>query len=289
MGERWVDGEAWYVTALRRELAKRSLSVDFFELDLDAEKKGGLMTLNLQRNKRVNRIATEWSAPDGLDEYLKPTAMVDSESPVVLERARELATGAHTPGEAIRSIFYFLRDEIRYGRKNLYFRASQVLEEGMGNCTNKSTVLVAMARALNIPARLHYYAIRKEGIKSVTHPLLYPLTPKVVALNCRADVYLDGSWVSLETELDPNLFKGLVKRGLMDPIEIDWDGQHDTTFLEPYTEKDLGVFVSAEPALDAFFDSLPFWKRKLVPLFWWLSNREIEKSRRAGERSPGDG
>ncbi len=225
-------------------------------------------------------MKTQWSAPRGMDEYLVPTRLVDSGSKIVNDTAARLAEKAETPTDAALQFFLFARDEIKYGRINLYSKASEVIELRLGNCTNKSTVFVALARAANIPARLHYLSIRKETVKALVHPLMFPLVPEVVDLNARTDIFLNGKWLTVETELDPELYRGLVKRGLLKPIDISWDGQQSTHWFDEGNVEDLGVFSCPEKSVDSFmYRQLNWFKRALYPATSWLSNRYIESHR----------
>jgi predicted secreted protein len=285
MEKRWVTGEAWFAAALRRELEKRRCSIEFYELDLGKEKRGDIMEIGI--NKRSDTSATEkrFTAPEGMEQYLKPTEIVDFESDLVRRTAEKLMVGVTTPEEAIRSAFNYARDQILYGRISLYAKASDVIRIGMGNCTNKTTLLVALMRAVNIPARYRYASIRREGVQDLLHPWLLPLVPKVINLNCQAEIFLNGKWISLETELDPALYKGLLRNNLIKELEVDWDGEGSTHLFEDYLVDELGTYVSPEKHLNGFMNSLNPIRRRIVPLLWRMSNRHINRIRAAGRDS----
>lgn len=229
----------------------------------------------------THSLTTPWGAPKGMDEYLKQTRMVDSESPVVTETAARLLEGAKTPTEAAQRFFLFVRDDIKYARINLYSKASEVIQLRLGNCTNKSVVFVALARAANIPARLHYLSIRKETVSVLIHPIIRPLIPDVVDLNARTDIFLDGTWLMVETELDPELYQGLVKKELIEPIDISWDGKHSTHWFDQGNVEDLDVYSCPEKVVDSFMYRQLNWPKRLTyPISAWLSNRYIESHRK---------
>jgi hypothetical protein len=230
----------------------------------------------------MSAIKTGWSTPQEMDEYLSPAGIVDTDSPVVLETTGRIIHGAETPKEAIRMIFHFVRDDIKYGRIDLYSKASDVIRRKMGNCTNKSVAMVAMLRAAGIPARLHYYSIKKEGVQSLLSPFALLFTPDVIPLNARTEVFLAGKWIILETELDPDLYRGLVRKNLMEPVDIDWDGEASTHAFDKYVVDDLGAYLSPEEPLDSMYASFDWLKRMLMPFAWWSSNRWLERIRRAG-------
>ena len=96
---------------------------------------------------------------DKLEKYLKPTAFIDWDNKAVKRKARELTRGLKTDREKAVALYYFVRDQIRH---NPYapgfvpedYKASLVLNRGNGYCQHKALLLVALARAAGIPARL---------------------------------------------------------------------------------------------------------------------------------------
>jgi hypothetical protein len=230
-----------------------------------------------------NSIKTDWTAPAKMDEYLMPAGIIDSNSPVVHEMTEIMIRGAKTPREAARLLFHFIRDDVHYMRIDLCSKASEVIKKRWGNCTNKSVTLVAMLRAANIPARVHYYTIKKEGVLSVISPFMVPLLPDVFELNAHADIFLDGKWINLETEFDPDLYRGCLRLGLIPPLKKDWDGESSMHLLGDYTIDDLGFAISPEERVKAFYGKLGALKVSLLPLWYWLNNRTLSKRRRAGK------
>jgi len=94
-------------------------------------------------------------------EYLKPTPVIDSEDRSITEKARALARRQDKITDKAQSLFYFVRDEIKYSGSSPrylleHFRASHTLKEGEGYCVQKAILLAALARASGLPARLGY-------------------------------------------------------------------------------------------------------------------------------------
>lgn len=224
------------------------------------------------------------ATPPEMAPYLRPTAIIDSDSEHLLETAARVIEGARDQRDAVKRIFHYVRDDILYGRIPLETKASDVIRKKRGNCTNKSVLLVAMARASGIPARMHYFNITGETIKPLMHPILWPILPDVIPLNARADVFLNDRWITLETELDPELYRGLRAKGLIEPTELEWDGEKSTELFDAGVRGEIGTFVSPEEPIKAFYASLNRAQRAIVPLSWWLSNRWLRKVRRAGQR-----
>jgi hypothetical protein len=106
--------------------------------------------------------AAQGASPDDV----AATPQADSDSPKVAKLAREVAGG--TPGAYAATLK--LSDWVNKNLEKAYGashdRASEVLDAGKGDCTEHSILLVAMARALGIPARQVYglvYARYADG------------------------------------------------------------------------------------------------------------------------------
>ena len=78
--------------------------------------------------------------------------------PLVSSRAKELAGHCIDPIQKLEALFIYVRDQIEFGFNYRWdeVKASEVLEEGKGYCNTKATLLVALCRAIEIPARLHF-------------------------------------------------------------------------------------------------------------------------------------
>jgi hypothetical protein len=89
------------------------------------------------------------AAPDDL----APTPQVNWQHPAIAPLAKKVAGDAKGAYEAARrlSAHVYERLEKAYGAS--HDRASDVLEAGKGDCTEHTVLLVALARALGIPAR----------------------------------------------------------------------------------------------------------------------------------------
>ncbi|MGB2885326.1 MAG: transglutaminase-like domain-containing protein, partial [Dehalococcoidia bacterium] len=100
-----------------------------------------------------------------MEKYLEPTFTFDADSEAIQEKARELTGELEDAVEKAKALFYFVRDEISYNiyvKKHMpeHFRASNTLARGKGYCVQKAVLLVALARAAGIPARLGCAKIR---------------------------------------------------------------------------------------------------------------------------------
>ncbi len=74
---------------------------------------------------------------DEMEKYLRPTPAFDCDNEAIKQKARHLTEGDEKLADKAKSLFYFVRDEIKY---NMYapldalelYRASRTLERGEG-------------------------------------------------------------------------------------------------------------------------------------------------------------
>lgn len=195
------------------------------------------------------------------DEYLKPTFFIDCDAALVKEKAGALTAGIEEAREKAIRIFYFVRDEIRY---NVYsprptdadFKASHVLARGEGYCVQKAVLLVALARAAGIPARLRFAEIRSH----LTPPALVEKRgSNLFPYHGLTDLNINGRWVKATPTYDSGY---CVKAGVA-PIEF--DGERDA-MLPLHT---LDGRLNAEYIRDrGFFEDLPIDEIRRTSVSW---------------------
>lgn len=158
-----------------------------------------------------------------MDDYLASTEYIDADHPAIRARARELTAGiAGRKGQAV-ALFRHVRDRFPYriiyeipGRD--YFRASATLRRGEGFCMPKSVLLAALARAVQIPARLHFADIRNHILPPTTTERL---RTDIMAHHTYVEMLIDGRWV----KATPSFDRGFCERFNLLPVEF--DGVHD--------------------------------------------------------------
>ena len=112
-----------------------------------------------------------------IEEYLKPTEIIDWQHPDILSKANELAAGRENPTEVARSCFEWVRDKIKhigdYDIQTVACSATEVLRAGSGICYAKSHLLAALLRANSIPAGFCYQRLNMEedGVSFCLHGL----------------------------------------------------------------------------------------------------------------------
>jgi len=190
-----------------------------------------------------------WKPPEGMDEYLKPTEFCDSDNEGIKKKARDLVKDAATQKEAALSIFYFVRDSIRFALDFTDLKASHALKTRLGLCIQKPNLQIALLRAARIPARSHRVGVKKESLQGIVPDLLYEAFPDAFNHHSWCECHLSGKWISCEALFDKELFEGMREKGgtVANQIPtIDWDGENDLIVVKPWVVKDFGTFDSLD-------------------------------------------
>ena len=133
-----------------------------------------------------------------MERYLATTKLLDFEHPRLQELVRERGWRSLDDAARIAAIYTFVRDEIPFGyNASDDIPASAVFADGYGQCNTKTTLLMALLRAVGIPARFHGATIHKRLQKGVVQGLLYRIAPENI-LHSWAEVnppgFGGGSW-----------------------------------------------------------------------------------------------
>ena len=181
-----------------------------------------------------------------LEKYLEPTFTFDADSEAIQEKSRELTQGQEDATEKAKALFYFVRDEISYNlyvKKHMpeHFRASNTLARGKGYCVQKAVLLVALARAAGIPARLGCAKIRNH---LVPPKVLEILKSNIFPWHGYAELHLGGKWVKATPAFDLMM----CQENRLIPVEF--DGLSDARF-HPHNQ-------DGSPHIEYLLDRGPF-------------------------------
>ncbi len=109
-------------------------------------------SLRTGHNQTVERI----------EEFLRATQLCDFDtSGTIRDRAVRLVRECADNQQKFQRVFEFVK-ELPYGLEDWDVRASATLAKGWGMCCGKTNLLVAMSRALSIPARYRIFKIKAE-------------------------------------------------------------------------------------------------------------------------------
>ena len=159
-----------------------------------------------------------------LERCLMPTAMIDCEDEAVQEKAHSLIEGQQAAEEKAKSLFYYVRDRVRYNPHVAFFplRASATLKRRHGFCIQKAVLLAALARAGGIPARVGFACIRNhltpEWIISLQKSNLF-------THHGYAELYINGEWIKAKGEeidvVNPAKMETIAKVGMSTVDDVD--------------------------------------------------------------------
>jgi transglutaminase-like putative cysteine protease len=157
-----------------------------------------------------------------MEDYLKPTATIDCDNQLIKGKARNLTEGLNDMSAKAKSLFYWVRDEIRYNplvplEVFESYRASETVRRGEGFCVEKAAVLAALARAVGIPARLHFADIRNRLVSS---RLLRIMGTNLFSYHGYTELHIGGKWVKATPAFD---LKMCLEHRI---IPVEFDGQH---------------------------------------------------------------
>ncbi|HNM41248.1 MAG TPA: transglutaminase family protein [Giesbergeria sp.] len=123
---------------------------------------------------------------------LRPTAILDYTHPRIEALIQSRGWRRLPTRERIAAIYDFVRNDIAFGY-NLAddLPASRMLDDGLGQCNTKGSLLMALLRACDIPCRLHGFTIDKALQKGAITGLAYALAPRNI-VHSWVEVELDG-------------------------------------------------------------------------------------------------
>ena len=155
--------------------------------------------------------------------YLRPTPAIDCDNESIKRKTEELTKSKDNATEKAKSLFYFVRDEIKYNflvpsDKPEYYRASRILEIREGFCVQKAVLMAALARAVDIPARLHLTAIRNHLASDKLRELM---RGNVFPTHGYNELYIEDKWVKVAPTFDLKM----CQQNRFIPVEF--DGRHD--------------------------------------------------------------
>ena len=158
--------------------------------------------------------------------YLAPSYFIDSDTPSIVAFAHSLSKEDKTPLEKAISLYYGVRDGIRYNpylieARRSCMQASYILEKKEGYCVNKAVVLAACARGVGIPARLGFADVKNH---LVTGRLRAMMGTDLFVWHGYTEFYLEGKWVKATPAFNLELCQAFGVKPLA------FDGKNDSIF-----------------------------------------------------------
>ena len=160
--------------------------------------------------------------------FLEETEYCNFSHPIVKGLAIEITKNCNTDREKAVALFYWVRNNIQYTFGAWGIKASQVVLQKKGMCTNKAVLLTTLLRACNIPAG---FGMLKVDAKEYFGPIIPPMFKDFLGKNSvhfYSYVCLDNKWIKIDSSVDPNLSE---KTHYFNPTTqlTEWDGYLDAT------------------------------------------------------------
>jgi hypothetical protein len=222
--------------------------------------------------------------------------LADDDHPAIRTRARELTAGCRARRDRLESLFHFVRDDIRFGFPPKWddVRASETLQYGIGYCTTKATLFLALCRAAGIPAQVHAGRISLEIMRGVFPGFAFRFLPETGG-HAWLEVELDDAWRPLDSYInDRGFYAGALARleasGRATGFSLS-RAKGPTSCAFNFGEVGfvhMGAVVDDHGAWDDVADYLasPLYRRMnrperlAYPSLAWMANRTIEGIRR---------
>ena len=163
-----------------------------------------------------------------MDEYLRPTAFIDSDHVQVNAYAQSKVTESATDSQKAVALYLAVRDDIRYDPYHIILdpsaiSASHTLRQGSGYCIEKSLLLAACGRACGIPSRLGFSIVQNH---LSTEKFIQLLRSDKFVFHGYNEFWLAGRWV----KCTPAFNKSLCEKFGTAPLAF--DGEHDSVFQQ---------------------------------------------------------
>ena len=185
-----------------------------------------------------------------MDRYLVSTETLDYNVQIVQNKAKNLVNHVNNENEKAKILFYFVRDKIKYQNfeglpKKEFFKASETLKRGFGFCIPKAVLLASMARAVQIPARIHFADILNYKIPL---SLEKKLKTNLFTYHAYTELYIDNNWIKLTPALNIELCEKF------EIIPVEFTGQ-DALFNKMDKSGNLHIEYIKDRGI---FDDLPY-------------------------------
>ncbi|MBN2808338.1 MAG: transglutaminase family protein [Deltaproteobacteria bacterium] len=168
--------------------------------------------------------------------YLQETSFLDLSNQDLRQRTLTLTAGISDIREQVKSLFFFVRDEIRYNPYTSFsepedYLASTILQRGEGFCIPKASLFTAMLRILKIPAKLYFADIKNHKAPRK----LTDIMGNLFLFHCYSGVLIENQWLKLAPTFNREMFAKIRVRA------NDFDGRRDA--LLPAADLDGKLFV----------------------------------------------
>src|SRR5690606_37219702 len=127
-----------------------------------------------------------------MDKYFKESKILDYSNVSIQELLEHKGWKDFGIVSRIKDIYNFVRDEIKFGYNvSDDIPASEILNDGYGQCNTKVTLLMALLRATGIPNRIHGFTTDNALQKGAITGIWYKLSAQSI-LHSWVEVWVNG-------------------------------------------------------------------------------------------------
>jgi transglutaminase-like putative cysteine protease len=167
---------------------------EYAEFDLSDHPAGTDIVVEIEYHVRVNELSYEIGTCEGsmIQGFTEPELRIESANPQIISIYKDLSRGAGNVCEQVRRFYEFVADELVYSYNRNDWGAQAALGPMGADCTEYSSLMIALSRAAGIPAR--YF----EGLLYLENDL----SALAQTEHAWLDVYLPGvGWVAADPTL----------------------------------------------------------------------------------------
>jgi transglutaminase-like putative cysteine protease len=162
-------------------------------------------------------------------QYLQATYYFDYQSEPIRKLIAEFERSSLSEKEKTIAVYNRVRDGWVYDPYTISLapeklKASFIAQRSTGHCIEKSIVLIAMLRGLNIPARLHLGKVKNH---IAVGRLMETIGTDELTPHGMVHVLLNGNWL----KLSPAFNKELCEKFKVEPLEFDGE---NSSFLQQF-------------------------------------------------------
>lgn len=172
-----------------------------------------------------------------MKEYLQATDFLDADDPQVEAYAERITQGSRADIQKAVRIYYAVRDGWKYNPYNISLqpgalRASVILHREEGHCIDKAILMIALLRAVKIPARLCLAKVRNH---IAAEQMAQTFGTDELTPHGYVEVWINNHWVKATPAFNNELC------GKLGVDTLDFDGYNDSVFQE--FDKSGGQFM----------------------------------------------
>lgn len=228
--------------------------------------------------------------------YVKETELLNYTHPMIRQLMQERKWDGLPAKEQILAIYNYVRDDILFGYNRADdIPASEVLQNGYGQCNTKGILFMALLRAVGVSCRMHGFTIDKALQKGAMRGWYYRLSPREI-VHSWVEVLYEGKWLNIEGFiLDlPYLNKlqrrfgdctgffcgyGVATDDFQNPA-VYWN-ENDTYVQKEGIVRDFGIFDSPDAFFNEHQQGLSRFKKMIFrKVVRHLMNRNVSRIRR---------